>query len=65
MHGALGGPIAVPARRGDPRSHGRPRAGRYPRRLHRYFGRPFYWTMFEAAGFGADIAAYDAAPSTS
>ena len=29
--------------------------------LHRYFGLPFYRTMFEAAGFGADIAAYDAA----
>jgi len=29
--------------------------------LHRYFGLPFYRTMFEAAGFGSDIAAYDAA----
>jgi alkanesulfonate monooxygenase SsuD/methylene tetrahydromethanopterin reductase-like flavin-dependent oxidoreductase (luciferase family) len=29
--------------------------------LHRYFGLPFYRSMFEAAGFGADIAAYDAA----
>ncbi len=29
--------------------------------LHRYFGLPFYRTMFEAAGFAADIAAYDAA----
>jgi alkanesulfonate monooxygenase SsuD/methylene tetrahydromethanopterin reductase-like flavin-dependent oxidoreductase (luciferase family) len=28
--------------------------------LHRYFGLLFYRTMFEAAGFGADIAAYDA-----
>jgi alkanesulfonate monooxygenase SsuD/methylene tetrahydromethanopterin reductase-like flavin-dependent oxidoreductase (luciferase family) len=31
--------------------------------LHRYFGLPFYRTMFEAAGFAADIAAYDAAAS--
>ena len=31
--------------------------------LHRYFGLPFYRAMFEAAGFGADLAAYDnAAP---
>jgi alkanesulfonate monooxygenase SsuD/methylene tetrahydromethanopterin reductase-like flavin-dependent oxidoreductase (luciferase family) len=31
--------------------------------LHRYFGLPFYRTMFRAAGFAADIAAYDdAAP---
>ena len=29
--------------------------------LHRYFGLPFYRTMFEAAGFAADLAAYDAA----
>jgi alkanesulfonate monooxygenase SsuD/methylene tetrahydromethanopterin reductase-like flavin-dependent oxidoreductase (luciferase family) len=29
--------------------------------LHRYFGLPFYRTMFEAAGFGDDLAAYDAA----
>lgn len=29
--------------------------------LHRYFGLPFYRAMFEAAGFGKDIAAYDAA----
>jgi alkanesulfonate monooxygenase SsuD/methylene tetrahydromethanopterin reductase-like flavin-dependent oxidoreductase (luciferase family) len=29
--------------------------------LHRYFGLPFYRAMFEAAGFGADLAAYDAA----
>jgi alkanesulfonate monooxygenase SsuD/methylene tetrahydromethanopterin reductase-like flavin-dependent oxidoreductase (luciferase family) len=29
--------------------------------LHRYFGLPFYRTMFEAAGFAADVAAYDAA----
>jgi alkanesulfonate monooxygenase SsuD/methylene tetrahydromethanopterin reductase-like flavin-dependent oxidoreductase (luciferase family) len=27
--------------------------------LHRYFGLPFYRAMFEAAGFGADLAAYD------
>jgi alkanesulfonate monooxygenase SsuD/methylene tetrahydromethanopterin reductase-like flavin-dependent oxidoreductase (luciferase family) len=32
--------------------------------LHRYFGLPFYRTMFRAAGFAADIAAYDdAAPN--
>jgi alkanesulfonate monooxygenase SsuD/methylene tetrahydromethanopterin reductase-like flavin-dependent oxidoreductase (luciferase family) len=31
--------------------------------LHRYFGLPFYRAMFEAAGFGDDVAAYDdAAP---
>jgi hypothetical protein len=31
--------------------------------LHRYFGLPFYRTMFRAAGFAADVAAYDhAAP---
>jgi alkanesulfonate monooxygenase SsuD/methylene tetrahydromethanopterin reductase-like flavin-dependent oxidoreductase (luciferase family) len=29
--------------------------------LHRYFGLPFYRTMFGAAGFAADLAAYDAA----
>jgi alkanesulfonate monooxygenase SsuD/methylene tetrahydromethanopterin reductase-like flavin-dependent oxidoreductase (luciferase family) len=29
--------------------------------LHRYFGLPFYRAMFTAAGFGADLAAYDAA----
>jgi alkanesulfonate monooxygenase SsuD/methylene tetrahydromethanopterin reductase-like flavin-dependent oxidoreductase (luciferase family) len=29
--------------------------------LHRYFGLPFYRAMFDAAGFGKDIAAYDAA----
>jgi alkanesulfonate monooxygenase SsuD/methylene tetrahydromethanopterin reductase-like flavin-dependent oxidoreductase (luciferase family) len=29
--------------------------------LHRYFGLPFYRTMFQAAGFAADLAAYDAA----
>jgi alkanesulfonate monooxygenase SsuD/methylene tetrahydromethanopterin reductase-like flavin-dependent oxidoreductase (luciferase family) len=29
--------------------------------LHRYFGLPFYRAMFQAAGFGADVAAYDAA----
>jgi alkanesulfonate monooxygenase SsuD/methylene tetrahydromethanopterin reductase-like flavin-dependent oxidoreductase (luciferase family) len=29
--------------------------------LHRYFGLPFYRAMFEAAGFGTDLAAYDAA----
>jgi alkanesulfonate monooxygenase SsuD/methylene tetrahydromethanopterin reductase-like flavin-dependent oxidoreductase (luciferase family) len=29
--------------------------------LHRYFGLPFYRAMFEAAGFGSDLAAYDAA----
>jgi alkanesulfonate monooxygenase SsuD/methylene tetrahydromethanopterin reductase-like flavin-dependent oxidoreductase (luciferase family) len=29
--------------------------------LHRYFGLPFYRAMFEAAGFGKDMAAYDAA----
>jgi alkanesulfonate monooxygenase SsuD/methylene tetrahydromethanopterin reductase-like flavin-dependent oxidoreductase (luciferase family) len=29
--------------------------------LHRYFGLPFYRTMFEAAGFVADVAAYDKA----
>ena len=29
--------------------------------LHRYFGLPFYRTMFEAAGFAADLASYDAA----
>ena len=27
--------------------------------LHRYFGLPFYRTMFRAAGFAAEIAAYD------
>ena len=31
--------------------------------LHRYFGLPFYRAMFAAAGFAADVAAYDdAAP---
>ena len=30
------------------------------RELHRYFGLPFYRKMFEAAGYGSDIAAYDA-----
>jgi alkanesulfonate monooxygenase SsuD/methylene tetrahydromethanopterin reductase-like flavin-dependent oxidoreductase (luciferase family) len=29
--------------------------------LHRYFGLPFYRSMFGAAGFGADLAAFDAA----
>ena len=29
--------------------------------LPRYFGLPFYRAMFEAAGFAADVAAYDAA----
>ena len=29
--------------------------------LHRYFGLPFYRAMFDAAGFGRDLAAYDAA----
>jgi alkanesulfonate monooxygenase SsuD/methylene tetrahydromethanopterin reductase-like flavin-dependent oxidoreductase (luciferase family) len=29
--------------------------------LHRYFGLPFYRTMFEAAGYGKDLAGYDAA----
>lgn len=29
--------------------------------LHRYFGLPFYRSMFEAAGFAGDLAAYDAA----
>jgi alkanesulfonate monooxygenase SsuD/methylene tetrahydromethanopterin reductase-like flavin-dependent oxidoreductase (luciferase family) len=29
--------------------------------LQRYFGLPFYRAMFQAAGFAADIAAYDAA----
>jgi alkanesulfonate monooxygenase SsuD/methylene tetrahydromethanopterin reductase-like flavin-dependent oxidoreductase (luciferase family) len=29
--------------------------------LHRYFGLPFYRTMFEHAGFAEDIAGYDAA----
>src|SRR2546422_9328277 len=29
--------------------------------LHRYFGLPFYRSMFEAAGFATDLAAYDAA----
>jgi alkanesulfonate monooxygenase SsuD/methylene tetrahydromethanopterin reductase-like flavin-dependent oxidoreductase (luciferase family) len=29
--------------------------------LHRYFGLPFYRSMFEAAGFAPDLAAYDAA----
>jgi len=29
--------------------------------LHRYFGLPFYRAMFDAAGFGKNIAAYDAA----
>jgi hypothetical protein len=28
--------------------------------LHRYFGLPFYRAMFERAGFGGDVAAYDA-----
>jgi alkanesulfonate monooxygenase SsuD/methylene tetrahydromethanopterin reductase-like flavin-dependent oxidoreductase (luciferase family) len=29
--------------------------------LHRYFGLPFYRSMFEAAGFADDLAAYDRA----
>lgn len=29
--------------------------------LHRYFGLPFYRTMFRTAGYGGDVAAYDAA----
>lgn len=29
--------------------------------LHRYFGLPFYRAMFDAAAFGKDLAAYDAA----
>ncbi|WP_051342579.1 LLM class flavin-dependent oxidoreductase [Pseudonocardia spinosispora] len=29
--------------------------------LHRYFGLPFYRAMFETAGYGKDLAAYDAA----
>jgi alkanesulfonate monooxygenase SsuD/methylene tetrahydromethanopterin reductase-like flavin-dependent oxidoreductase (luciferase family) len=29
--------------------------------LHRYFGLPFYRAMFVAAGYGADVAAYDSA----
>ena len=29
--------------------------------LHRYFGLPFYRSMFEAAGYAADLAGYDAA----
>lgn len=29
--------------------------------LHRYFGLPFYRTMFLTAGYGEDVAAYDAA----
>jgi hypothetical protein len=29
--------------------------------LHRYFGLPFYRAMFEAAGYGKDLAGYDAA----
>jgi hypothetical protein len=29
--------------------------------LHRYFGLPFYRAMFSAAGYDADVAAYDAA----
>lgn len=29
--------------------------------LHRYFGLPFYRNMFLTAGYGADVAAYDAA----
>jgi len=33
------------------------------RELHRYFGLPFYRAMFTAAGYGRDIAAYDAAAS--
>jgi alkanesulfonate monooxygenase SsuD/methylene tetrahydromethanopterin reductase-like flavin-dependent oxidoreductase (luciferase family) len=33
------------------------------RELHRYFGLPFYRAMFTAAGYGRDIAAYDAASS--
>jgi alkanesulfonate monooxygenase SsuD/methylene tetrahydromethanopterin reductase-like flavin-dependent oxidoreductase (luciferase family) len=31
------------------------------RELHRYFGLPFYRAMFTAAGYGSDVAAYDAA----
>jgi alkanesulfonate monooxygenase SsuD/methylene tetrahydromethanopterin reductase-like flavin-dependent oxidoreductase (luciferase family) len=31
------------------------------RELHRYFGLPFYRAMFTAAGYGREIAAYDAA----
>jgi alkanesulfonate monooxygenase SsuD/methylene tetrahydromethanopterin reductase-like flavin-dependent oxidoreductase (luciferase family) len=30
--------------------------------LHRYFGLPFYRAMFEAAGFGSDLTAFDNAP---
>jgi alkanesulfonate monooxygenase SsuD/methylene tetrahydromethanopterin reductase-like flavin-dependent oxidoreductase (luciferase family) len=29
--------------------------------LHRYFGLPFYRAVFEAAGYGKELAAYDAA----
>jgi len=29
--------------------------------LHRYFGLPFYRAMFIAAGYGDDVAAFDAA----
>jgi hypothetical protein len=29
--------------------------------LHRYFGLPFYRAMFRTAGYGGDVAAYDAA----
>ena len=29
--------------------------------LHRYFGLPFYRAMFEAAGYGPELASYDAA----
>jgi alkanesulfonate monooxygenase SsuD/methylene tetrahydromethanopterin reductase-like flavin-dependent oxidoreductase (luciferase family) len=29
--------------------------------LHRYFGLPFYRAMFQAAGYGDDVAAYDSA----
>jgi alkanesulfonate monooxygenase SsuD/methylene tetrahydromethanopterin reductase-like flavin-dependent oxidoreductase (luciferase family) len=29
--------------------------------LHRYFGLPFYRAMFESAGYGKDLAAYDTA----
>jgi hypothetical protein len=31
--------------------------------LHRYFGLPFYCAMVSAAGYDADVAAYDAASS--
>jgi len=31
--------------------------------LHRYFGLPYYRSMFERAGYGKDIAEYDSAPN--